>query len=342
MKGRHRHTPTVSCQQNRRVASAAVAECTLKLHHAQYGIIRPWAWWHRKFRHRDVRQTCVHTGHGPAHENEPAECKVAKSEKFPDIPWDMQKVIEVMTLWMFLFFLVGGQTATMVPRMLGTESLRLATYGHALGYCICDLTNLLLTITVITQSVRPHRFWKMGLFDVKPTASAFLWVLASCLTFPMIDRLSHVSQMWFIAADGISSPLEQSITYGNAAANVLYFFVVSICTPIWEEAIFRGFLLSSLTKYMPAMAATAVSSLAFTVAHFSFQRSLYLAVLGFIFGYTFVRTRNLMTPILIHSLWNFYVFWKVAVYPSMMPAMAAFWQNVAGPAWQQMLTFWPA
>lgn len=249
------------------------------------------------------------------------ECKAAKSEKFPEIPWDMQKVIEVMTLWMFLFFLVGGQTATMVPRMLGTESLRLATYGHALGYCICDLTNLLLTITVITQSVRPHRFWRMGLFDVRPTGSTFLWVLASCLTFPIIDRLSHVSQMWFIAADGISSPLEQSITYGNAAANVLYFFVVSICTPIWEEAIFRGFLLSSLTKYMPALAATAVSSLAFTVAHFSFQRSLYLAVLGFIFGYTFVRTRNLMTPILIHSLWNFYVFWKVFCLPPCIRVM---------------------
>ena len=211
-----------------------------------------------------------------------------------------------------MFFLVGGQTATMVPRVLGNEALRLATYGHALGYCICDLTNLLLTLTVITQSVRPHKFWSMGLFDVKPTASMLLWVAVSCLTFPIIDRLSHVSQAWFVQPpDALTSPLEQSITYGNTAANVLYFFVVSVCTPVWEEAIFRGFLLSSLTKYMPAVAAIVASSLAFMVAHFSIQRSLYLTVLGIIFGFTFVKTRNLLTPILVHSFWNFYVFWKV-------------------------------
>lgn len=238
----------------------------------------------------------------------------ASSSTFPEIPWDVQKIVEVMTLWMFMFFLVGGQTATMVPRVLGTEALRLATYGHALGYCICDLTNLLLTLTVITQSVRPHKFWKMGLFDVKPTASMLLWVAVSCLTFPIIDRLSHVSQAWFVQPpDALTSPLEQSITYGNTAANVLYFFVVSVCTPVWEEAIFRGFLLSSLTKYMPAVAAILASSLAFMVAHFSIQRSLYLTVLGFIFGFTFVKTRNLLTPILVHSFWNFYVFWKVCL-----------------------------
>ncbi len=54
-------------------------------------------------------------------------------------------------------------------------------------------------------------------------------------------------------------------------SNAIYFVVVTVCAPIWEEAIFRGFLLPSLTRYMPVGAAVLVSALGFAGAHFSLQ-----------------------------------------------------------------------
>jgi membrane protease YdiL (CAAX protease family) len=49
-------------------------------------------------------------------------------------------------------------------------------------------------------------------------------------------------------------------------SNAIYFVVVTVCAPLWEEAIFRGFLLPSLTKYMPVQAAVLVSALGFAGA----------------------------------------------------------------------------
>ena len=49
-------------------------------------------------------------------------------------------------------------------------------------------------------------------------------------------------------------------------SNAIYFVVVTVCAPLWEEAIFRGFLLPSLTKYMPVHVAILVSALGFAGA----------------------------------------------------------------------------
>ena len=53
---------------------------------------------------------------------------------------------------------------------------------------------------------------------------------------------------------------------GLQVSNGIYFVVVTVCAPIWEEAIFRGFLLPSLTRYMPVNAAVLVSALGFAGA----------------------------------------------------------------------------
>lgn len=104
---------------------------------------------------------------------------------------------------------------------------------------------------------------------------------------------------------------EYQVSIAMQVSNAIYFVVVTVCAPVWEEAIFRGFLLPSLTRYMPLTAAIAVSALSFAGAHFSLQRFLPLVLLGVIFGTLLVRTRNLLPCVLLHSLWNAYIFWQL-------------------------------
>ena len=94
----------------------------------------------------------------------------------------------------------------------------------------------------------------------------------------------------------------------DAWANMLYAGVVSVCAPVWEEFLFRGFLLASLTAFMPTSAAVLSSSALFAVAHFAAERILPLTLLGVGLGCVFVRTRNLASCVLLHSLWNATVF----------------------------------
>lgn len=77
------------------------------------------------------------------------------------------------------------------------------------------------------------------------------------------------------------------------------------------QAMFRGFFLPSLTKYMPMGPALLLTSAVFAMAHFSLQRLIPLIILGLILGVVYVRTHNLMAPIALHSLWNMYIFWNL-------------------------------
>ena len=82
------------------------------------------------------------------------------------------------------------------------------------------------------------------------------------------------------------------------------FTTTAVLAPILEETVFRGFLLTSLSKYMPAPAAVVVSSVAFGAAHLSQRDFPQLCALGVLLGFSYVRSRNLATPMLIHGAWN--------------------------------------
>lgn len=77
-----------------------------------------------------------------------------------------------------------------------------------------------------------------------------------------------------------------------------------MAAPIWEELMFRGFLLPSLGRYLPAPAAVAATSLIFALVHFSREGLLPLLLLGCVFGGAYAASRNLLAPIALHSLWN--------------------------------------
>ena len=47
----------------------------------------------------------------------------------------------------------------------------------------------------------------------------------------------------------------------------MYFVIVGVCAPVWEEAIFRGFLLPSFGRWMPVPGAIAASAFIFALAH---------------------------------------------------------------------------
>mmetsp|Transcript_11682 Transcript_11682/g.26591 ORF Transcript_11682/g.26591 Transcript_11682/m.26591 type:complete len:133 (-) Transcript_11682:22-420(-) len=82
------------------------------------------------------------------------------------------------------------------------------------------------------------------------------------------------------------------------------FAVTSVMAPLLEEVVFRGFLLATLTKWMPAPTAALVSAGLFGAAHLTSRDFAQLTALGVVLGLTYVRTKNLATPVLIHSFWN--------------------------------------
>jgi len=101
-----------------------------------------------------------------------------------------------------------------------------------------------------------------------------------------------------------SATAEQILGSSGWATQGLWFAVLAVCAPIWEELMFRGFLLPSLARYLPQWGAVAATSLLFALVHFSREGLLPLLFLGCVFGAAYGATRNLLAPIALHSLWN--------------------------------------
>lgn len=76
--------------------------------------------------------------------------------------------------------------------------------------------------------------------------------------------------------------------------------------PIFEELIFRKYLLVSLTKTNSEIKAILILSLGFTLIHFMTNSSLlYVFLLSMFFSWVYLKTRNIYLTIILHVLNNF-------------------------------------
>jgi membrane protease YdiL (CAAX protease family) len=132
-----------------------------------------------------------------------------------------------------------------------------------------------------------------------------LWGIGGYLVAtPIVIVVSILNEkIW--QGQGGSNPLLQIVLEGkDSTALLLFFLTAAVAAPLFEEFLFRGFLLPSLTRYVPVWAAICLSGLLFGVAHLSLSEIIPLTTLGIILGIVYARTKNLLAPMLLHSLWN--------------------------------------
>lgn len=133
----------------------------------------------------------------------------------------------------------------------------------------------------------------------------FWWGLGGYLTaIPLVFFVSLLNQQIWQGKGGSNPLLMLALESQDKFALIIFFITASIAAPIFEEIIFRGFLLPSLTRYMSVGSAIVVSGIIFAIAHLSLAEALPLAVLGIILGIVYTRSGCLLASIMVHSLWN--------------------------------------
>lgn len=99
---------------------------------------------------------------------------------------------------------------------------------------------------------------------------------------------------------------EESITnyFGEEQTNIfVQFFIVAIFVPIMEEFFFRGVLLGTLRPFGDRFAIFA-SGLFFGLMHGNILQAPFASVIGFVFGYIYVRSNSLAVTTGFHMLIN--------------------------------------
>lgn len=81
-----------------------------------------------------------------------------------------------------------------------------------------------------------------------------------------------------------------------------------VSAPVFEEVLYRGFLLPALACFLPMWAAIPASSVLFAIHHLNPTMVVPLSMLGFIWAILYAKSGNLTVTILIHAMWNSRVF----------------------------------
>ena len=93
-------------------------------------------------------------------------------------------------------------------------------------------------------------------------------------------------------------------TMGLSPSSAALVAHVMVLAPLAEEVAFRGMLYRYLRHLVAPLAATVASALLFSLMHASLAQCVWALVLGLVAAVAYEHTRSLLTPIIIHGLFN--------------------------------------
>jgi uncharacterized protein len=221
-------------------------------------------------------------------------------------PWNVEIILQVIIVGFFFF----GQL--LVP-LLVQLLVRLSLIPRPAGDVKLQAVYVLITYILVASgalgimlfSLKPFFPLESDWFSFRLQSRWLLWGIGGyCVALPVVTLVSLFNQQLWQGQGGSNPLLQLVLESRDSTALIIFFFTAAIAAPLFEEILFRGFLLPSLTRYMSVSGAIALSGFFFAVAHLSLSEILPLTSLGIILGVVYTRSRNLLAPILVHSLWN--------------------------------------
>ena len=221
-------------------------------------------------------------------------------------PWDGLVIWAVLVIGFFfwgqmLLPIVLGLLGTIIPLNVAEMSIRgkaIYVLGNYLALAAGGLSVLYFSLKRFFPLDKD--WFRFQWFGTWP-----LWGLGGYLiALPSVVLVSLLNQQIWGGQGGSNPLLSFALEAQDPFVLFVFFFTAAIAAPIYEEIMFRGFLLPSLTRYVPVWGAISISGLIFAIAHLNLSEVLPLLALGIILGMVYTRSRTLLSSILLHSLWN--------------------------------------
>ncbi|MDB9313012.1 CPBP family intramembrane metalloprotease [Spirulina sp. CS-785/01] len=223
-----------------------------------------------------------------------------------ETPWNWEITWQVLVVGFFVFSQVLLPLfLPLVTQLAGVDISSMGLRGKA-GYIL--LSYLLMTgggLAILYFSIKEFLPLPDDWFRFKLRSNWFIWGFGGyVVAVPLVLLISLLNQQIWQGQGGGNPIILLALQAQDKVALLIFFTTACVAAPVFEEIIFRGFFLPSLTRYIPLWGAISISAVVFAVAHLSLSEVLPLTVLGLILGFVYTRSRNLLAPILLHSLWN--------------------------------------
>lgn len=227
------------------------------------------------------------------------------------VPWRLIDVIEVVAVLLFTMVVGGMLTSLALERVLKPDEWSL---GLPLLMGIQYIIVSAATLAVVLYRVRPHAtrpFNTLGLRvrDALRLVGNGVSGYAAFLTLTIAVVLVAGQLL------GDSLPLGRLLTFGQTTEEIIgsaqtpgevaiYFVLVCILAPIFEELTFRGFVFGGLRRFLPVRSAIIIGGAAFAAVHLNGEAFLMIGLLGAMLCYLYERSRSLLPGMVAHGLHN--------------------------------------
>jgi hypothetical protein len=223
-----------------------------------------------------------------------------------DLPWTTPWNAEIIwQVFVVGFFFIGQFLLPLFFSLLPLNRASFDTRTQAVFVLASYAMLAFACLLVLYLSIRSFLPLPEGWFRFNWRGNWILWGLGGYLVaLPLVIVVSLINQKLWQGQGGSNPLLPIALEGRDSVALAIFFLTAAVAAPLFEEFLFRGFLLPSLTRYMPVWGAITLSSLFFAIVHLNLSEILPLATLGMVLGVVYTRSRNLLAPMLLHSLWN--------------------------------------
>ncbi|KAJ1389743.1 CAAX amino terminal protease [Sesbania bispinosa] len=222
-----------------------------------------------------------------------------------DSPWESENVWSNLALYLFTLHIplsFGG--LSVVALFTGQPVLDPQT--EALSLLTIQILEFSAALVLLKYTAKPQYKFS-NFFKNNKLTSDRNWFLSSALGFGFLVLLIFLTSLLadrLFGSKPVNNPILKEILLNSDISRVSCVLAYCIITPLLEEVVYRGFLLTSLSSTMEWQQAVALSSVIFSAIHFSGENFLQLFIIGCVLGCSYCWTGNLNSSIAIHSLYN--------------------------------------
>lgn len=238
----------------------------------------------------------------------------------PKPPWKVPKSVRdklgVTTLLLFLAYLASGYAAVFCEQLL----LLLSFYGVPLTVASLRAWKVLLghliwvymAVKILGNRLEPFFPPKGSWIKWRWRSNWLWWVIGGYYASGLLFNVADSFNQWILPSSLFNdeSVVSKLVKPENNELFAMAIGAIGPCitAPVFEEVLYRGYLLPALTTVMPIRWAIPLSSVLFAVHHLNIGSIIPLTVLGWAWALLYSHSRNLLVTIFIHALWNSRVF----------------------------------
>lgn len=239
--------------------------------------------------------------------------------QFSPVGWLLMVYYGLMTLLTSVTLAVDAARESLWAMVSGDFSGNLnwdKIYSNGWGY----IAAILVCVSVF-HAWKGNTYWKQEILarEKRMEGKTFLFFLLFCMGAQMVNSLWVTLLELLMNAFGKSvMPVLEAVAGSSDTFSM--FLYASIFAPVWEELLFRGYVLRTLRPYGKRFAVLC-SALLFGLFHGNLLQTPYAVIMGLILGYVTVEY-SILWSVLLHMFNNL-------VLADLLTRLTAAWSEMA-------------